>query len=461
MKLQRPTLFFEHENLDQGIIRNLKLMLWATAFQSISGNILGGVVYTGYWRKLGASDFTYGLIVGCPSIFVLLQFVASLILEKTRARRKLFLVVTFFDRFRWIPFALIPYIIPMEQQQARLIASMAIVFIAACIGSLGSVSAASITNAVLPIKIRGRYFTTENMISSWIGFFCAAAIGWVLDSMAGLTGYSLLFIVAAVTGLIYFFFWLRVDIPPMTETETVHRCTIPLMLKEVLKDKNYVKFTTFAAIRSFGLNMAIPYFVVYLLSDYMQMTNTQLVWFWYNTAFVTRVLFLMPWGRALDRYGSKPVLKLGGFFTSIMPMMWLFIGKGMIGWVSVAACCSGVSLVACEYACTNLFYSQAKGKNKSAYYAYYNIVVTLVGAALGTAVGGWLLDYVFIHFEGFNLSIGGWRLNRYNYFLAFNSLVRFFPFVFLLPRFNEESAISFSFMIRDIFARLRAKLRGT
>lgn len=458
MRFHKLKLFYKNENLEDKVTRNLKIMLIAASIQTISGNFLSVVVYTGYWKKLGASDFMYGLIVGCPSVFVVLQFVGSWLLEKTRARRRLFLAVTFFDRFRWIPFALIPYIIPMELQQARLIASFAIVILATCIGPLGAASGSSITEAVLPSKIRGRFFATENLLCSLIGIVCSAIVGRVLDAMPGLTGYSLLFVLAAITGLVYFFLWLHVEIPPMPKDEKVKHIRIAHMVRDVWKDKNYVKFTLFATLRSFGINMGVPYFVVYLLSDYVKMSNTQLVWYWYNTATIMRILLIMPWGRALDKYGSKPVLRLGGFFTSIMPILWIGIGKNSVLPVIIAAFCTGTSFAACDYACTNLYYSQAKGEHRSAYYAFHNIIVTIFGVALGTAAGGWFLDYVFLHFETLNIIVFGHLMNRYNYFFVFTGIIRFLPFIFILPTFHEKGSTTCTFMLKDILRHIKSFL---
>jgi MFS family permease len=148
------------------------------------------------------------------------------------------------------------------------------------------------------------------------------------------------------------------------------------------------------------------------------------------------------WGRALDRFGSKPTIMAGGFFVAIMPFFWLVIGKGNYLPVILLNMLSGATWCAYDLGTQNLFMGQANGENKSMYFAVYFMFTQLLGSALGSFSGGWLLDNVIWRLEPLNVTLLGWTLTRYNYLFAFSSILRLIVLFVFVPRIVEVGAAS-------------------
>jgi hypothetical protein len=154
------------------------------------------------------------------------------------------------------------------------------------------------------------------------------------------------------------------------------------------------------------------------------------------------VLVVSRWGAALDSYGSRPVLTVGGFLTSFVPILWALIGPRMVWAVALVNALSGLTYVSIDLGAQNLFMAQAKGENRSMYIALYFFFTQLMGLALGSTAGGWLLDNVMYRVEAYHWVIMGTPISRYNVLFALSGLLRFLTALLLLPRIHEEGAAS-------------------
>ncbi len=105
--------WFDTDGLDKNTIRNLWLMIWAIAGGMVWTNVTTGIAFTGFWKKIGATDLFYGVVSSFPYVACGFQFLASYILERTLKRKKLYVIASMIQRCVWIPFGLIPLIVPM------------------------------------------------------------------------------------------------------------------------------------------------------------------------------------------------------------------------------------------------------------------------------------------------------------------------------------------------------------
>ena len=101
---------------------------------------------------------------------------------------------------------------------------------------------------------------------------------------------------------------------------------------------------------------------------------------------------------------------------------------------------SGATWCAYDLGTQNLFMGQARGENKSMYFAVYFMFTQLLGAAFGSFAGGWVLDNLLYRLEPLNVTLLGWTLTRYNYLFAISSAMRLIVLFVFVPRIIEDGA---------------------
>ena len=94
------------------------------------------------------------------------------------------------------------------------------------------------------------------------------------------------------------------------------------ILLEPLRDANFFRFARYLLLSSFALNLAVPFFAVYMLTR-LGFSLPSVIGFTILSQ-VTNVLFVRVWGRMADRAGSKVVLSLSMSLYLLVILGWTF-----------------------------------------------------------------------------------------------------------------------------------------
>ena len=436
-RFNRHIQLFDEQGLDPETIRTLRLMIGGVAGGVVWFNIINGVAISGYIKALGASDFLYGLIMALPPLANAFQLLASYVLERTCKRKQMMLTFGLIQRLIWIPFGLIPFLLPMSALSLRIWAAVVMVLVGSVSGPFVNVAFYSVCSDVIPLRIRGRYFAVRSRVSTLVGMAFGFAIGALLDALPGYTGYAVVFTIAGLAGALDILSYVPMRLPPMHPPAV--NTGLTQMIKPVLSDRKYMRMVLALTAWMFSVQIVAPYFNVYMLEN-MRMTNFEITVSCQIVSNLFLVLVVSRWGVALDSYGSRPVLTIGAFLTSFAPFIWMMIGPHMVWAVALVNVLSGLTYVAIDLGAQNLFMAQAKGENRSMYIALFFFFTQLVGLALGSAVGGWLLDNVMYHVEAYHLNLFGTPVSRYNALFALSGVLRFLTVFFLFPGIHEEGA---------------------
>ncbi len=429
--------WFDTDGLDKNTIRNLWLMIWAIAGGMVWTNVTTGIAFTGFWKKIGATDLFYGVVSSFPYVACGFQFLASYILERTLKRKKLYVIASMIQRCVWIPFGLIPLIVPMEQTTLRLWSTALLALVSAAMMPMMNVAFISICDDVVPQHTRGRYFAVRSQVAVISGIVVGIVIGVVLDAFEGMVGYTIVFIMGGLLGIGDNLCYVAMKLPPM---HAVSRQTgIWKMLRRVFADREFMRVVTFCTVWLFSVQVGSPYFYVYLQTE-MQLTNVQITFFGQVTNNIGAVLFVTWWGRALDRHGSRPVMLVACVLSGLYSLMLAFVGGHNYLGVIICYLICGIAWSPYEIGAQNLFMRMSGKENTSMYTAVFYMFTQLAGLGLGGAVGGFLLDNVFSRLEALNLHMLGFTVTRYNYLFALCGLGRIASAVLLLPRVHEPGA---------------------
>jgi MFS family permease len=433
LRIKRPRfVFFDEAGLTKDKILSLKLVILAVAFGTVCFNITGGVAMTGYLKMLGVSDFAYGLILGIGPVATLLQVFASFVLERTRKRKLIFMASGILQRTAWLPFGLVPLVMPMAGVTLQIWTAVLFLLISSLCNPFINVSFFSFVADLVPTNIRGFYFSMRQRVALIFGIVGGLVTAFILDRFTGFGGYALVFALAALFGTLDILTFIFIKFPPMLETEKKE--SIKTMLADVFRDKRYLRVIAFASIWMFSVQISAPFALVYARTV-LHLSNTAITLVMQILPSICMVIVLPFWGRALDKYGNKPVMLISARLVCISPFFWFFTFPGSFAIVPIvlAAVTAGLFSAGLDFGLQNVFLGQAPEKNRSMFVALYSCATSFLGIALANATGGWLLDNALIRLESLGLVF-----NRYNFLYVIATLLRALAAFILLPYMITE-----------------------
>ena len=443
--------FFDDTGMTRQLRRNLYWVIWAVTAGMLGTVVTSGPVWSAFQRQiLGANDFQLGLLSAIPFAASALQIFISYVMEKRRNRRFMFLFLGLLGRSFWIVIGLVPYLFPSFSVDLRI--WLVVVFVVMVYTGNGAVGLGfgSLMGDLVPMRIRGSYFSVRQMISLASGVVCGLLISTMIDRV-GRTGYSIALVLAGITQLLDVACFFFIKWPPMAESEGDHT-TFFAMIREVFSNKPFVKILVFYSTWLFSANIAGPFWNVYMIED-LHMNFTQMSLYTQIISNVTTVLIISRWGRLIDRYGNKPVLQMSALFIALSPLPWFFATPATTFFVLMSNIISGSSWPVSDVCQQNLYLSHSPQVHRSMYIAVFLASINLFGVAFGNAVGGFLMQTPFAALAAQHYVFLGMPMTSTRYmFLATIALRIVVMFVFL-PRISEEGAWTLSAALKDIVLR--------
>ncbi len=414
--------------------RSLELVAWAVAFGIIFFNITTGFPLAGLARELGFGELLYAVMLAMPVLGGTAQIVASLVLEKTRHRKAMFLWSGLLNRLPWLFIAFLPFLIPSRSLLFVLLVSLL------TLGSLGgaflNVSFMSWVGDLVPLEIRGRFFGHRTMIATASSLISGLIVGKLLDAIPGVSGFGWVFALASGAGIFeLWFFWHTYD-PPMT-TGGINGSPL-FMLKQVLCCRPFVKFLFFIVFWNFSVNVASPFFNLYMLK-HLHMDFFDIALYVQVISNIATVFFVRVWGKMTDRFGNKPITTLSTFVAVFLPVIWcLTTPRNWIMVIPVIQTLAGIFWPGIDLTTNNLLLKLSPVENRSLYVATFNLFLGVFGTALAYLTGGYLLEKVVPVLYTFC----GWPEINYFFVFLLSSVLRLVACLFLLPRIEERGAQS-------------------
>lgn len=389
------------------IRQSLKASTLDGTFSSVFENIVKGVLISNFLLGLGAGAFEVGLLTSIPMMAHLLQPLGAYFSEKTTSRHNYCLWIYGIARVLWLMPAAGIFLFSNGTITAHVltILTMAVLTVSNILESVGSASWMSWMAALVPGKLRGRYFSLRRSLSSLTALLTIPVGGWLVSQWMGgeLEGYGVVLILAVLMGLasLGFQFYMS-DVNPQAEKAAVaQKAKAVSMSKQktdeqnsgLLKDKNYLTLLLFLGIWTFGVNLSAPFFNYYLL-DKLHL-DVQWVTLYSSLRYGAFFLAIMLWGRLADKIGNRPVLIINCVLAASVPLIWSYTDGG-ISWVWMGLpllhLLQGGSFAALELCLANIQLELAPIGRQSSYFAIAAAVMGITGA-LGTTAGSMLAEF--------------------------------------------------------------------
>jgi MFS family permease len=252
--------------------------------------------------------------------------------------------------------------------------------------SIASVAWSSAISELVPERLGGRYFAKRNLIFGLWTLVAVMVAGQAAQSNNNsLQVFGWIFGLAGSSRLVGLFFLTRMKFPRSVMEPRPRGIPLPEILS-VLRDRNYSHLCLFVGFWGLLLNMAMPFYTVFLAGQLNLGIGTIVKLT--TVASLGGLLTLKGWGLLCDRFGNRPVLQVAAFLWAITAlMMWSFARPGWtwhlyMGYLIVGAMTAGFQL-----AQFNLMVRLAPAGLRPAYVAVF-LAVTSLFTAFGPIFGG-------------------------------------------------------------------------
>jgi len=338
--------------------------------------------------QIQATTLQIGLLTSIPNIMMAFsQLIAPYLTEKIGSRKGIIMSALFLDTIMWLPIILIPYLFKENSFLYFLI-----FFTFKTIGGgMAGPPWGSMMSDLAVEGIRGRYFSRRNMLSNT----CAILIGFVAMSVMQhyenvndqFTGFSLLFGCAFTIRLIAVFLFTGMYDPPV-QRNTQNGENILHTIKS-LKDSNLGKFIMVMSLTMFTMNIAGPFFNVYLLRDLKLDYVPYIIII--TAGGIFSVLFQPFWGRRADKFGNVIIIKI---VTVIMPLVPIsFIFSSNVYYLIGSQLISSFALSGFNLASGNFLFDAAEPNQRQNQLAIFNMFAGLA-VCTGALLGGFLAPHL-------------------------------------------------------------------
>jgi len=337
---------------------SMSRIIAAWGFGATFVTLTGGAVYTAFARKLGASDFEFGVLAAALPMMSFLQVLAARVVEKSGRRKRQMVIPNLISRMLWVVAALIPLFSELYPgtigKRVVLYSVMSCLILAGAAGSLGSPAFFAWLGELVPQRVRPTFLAKRVQVGTWVALIAALAGGWLADHFSSLSAYSIILALAGVAGVIDILFFLTVHVPPRTVPHPDKLPPLWQSLKEPLRDRPVRIFLIYNGVFMFSAGLFGPFTWLHSMERLgfsKTMTNLILL----VAPLLAVAVSTRFWAEVIKRHGNRPVIRLSAVSLAIVPLIWFLahdISEGpwmswgmlLIMTFSVAAVASGFDL---------------------------------------------------------------------------------------------------------------------
>ena len=434
------------------------------------GILTGGAFLVAFAVKLGASNFIIGLLAAIGPLSQLLQLPSIFLVEKIRNRRAIVVIAAALSRLCWLIIALIPFLFGAKIGLAILLGSM---IVASALGAVSGCSWNSWMRDLIPQSILGSFFSKRMRLATGVGIVLSIAAAFYLDLWKKLLpeyeiqGYSILFLAGLVAGAIGLYFLAKTPEKRMPAVE--ERPKIFILLALPFKDENFRKLIAFMCSWNFAVNLAGPFFMVYMLRR-LGLSMSFII----ALSIVSQVLnftFLKIWGKYTDRFSNKSVLAICGPLFILSILAWTFTTMPEKYFMTIPLLIMihvvmGLSSAGVSLASGNISMKLAPEGQATAYLAT-NTIVNSIAAGIAPILGGKFADF----FSGRELewtlkytsptgqfSLPTLNLQQWDFFFALAFLIGLYS-LHRLTMIKEVGEVEEKIVVNELVAEMRSQVR--
>ncbi|MFN8496575.1 MAG: MFS transporter [Anaerolineae bacterium] len=363
--------------------RGLRLFLLDGVLWNISESFV--ISYqTLYMLALGATTAQVGQMTAVTNLAGAAALMPGAWVSQMFGRRKT-LILAFggvISRLPLLLLALLPFVF---SGQAAIYAAIGLLAIRLFGDNFAKPAWTSFTADLIPLRLRGSYFSTRNFAMAGAAFVTVPLFGLLIRNMGGLTGYQvswlLVFIAAAASAVSFAF------IKDTPTTAAAASTSFKEIAREMVAERPFVVFTGVTLVWNLALQLAGPFFNVYLVQD--MGASAALVGIVTAVNSVSGLVGQRWFGRYYSRLGDMGIFRITGLIIPVLPVMWAVITAP---WqVGIINGLGGFMWAGYNLAQFNLLLTLTPTKGRERFAAVYQTAVFLP-AFFAPLIGAWLAD---------------------------------------------------------------------
>lgn len=444
---------------EQDVKKSLPYVTQDGVVAQLIESLTGGPVMIAISLALGASSALLGYLLALPFLCHLAQFPGMYVVERFRHRKGVMLFVSSPARFALIGVAFL-LLFPKIQGAPYWLALFY------TLRYFGAGFATSSWNSwmrdLVPQSILGTFFGNRFM------YMVVAALGVSLFVASGLEwlpipdNYFYIGLIGAAAVLVVYGFWVieKIDEPAMAKTPEDE--TFLQKFQTVFSDSNFMRLIVFLGCLNFSINLAVPFFTVYILEQLK--LNLGLVLILTSFTQITSILVIRIWGSISDKFSNKSVMAVTVPLYALSIFLFLFtnyprphiltIPLLFFIYILVGIAQSGVTL-----ASSNIALKLAP-QGRASVYLSVNGIVTAIMAGTAPILGGLFADFfigkeLFLTFNWHSVSADAsfyvFGMRHWDFFFFFSSVLGFLCLT-LLRRVREEGEVEEKIVISSFLS---------
>ena len=369
-------------------------LMWDAAFASGVGTINSGVILAAFALHLGAPNLVIGLLAAAPFWTQLLQAPTVSLVERVRRRRQICIASLAIGRAVLAPLILLPFLGPSP---LALVVLLAVVGVHYAFNAVCACSWNSWIRDLIPEERLGAFTARRSVATAAVTLIGSLVAGLVLDRPQTPEGrdamFAALYAAGFLAGIVSLVQLARTPEPQMEPPAGPMR--LGRLLRLPLRDPNFRRLIAFLSSWQFAVNLATPFFTVYL----MRQLGFGLT-FVLGLSVVSQLAnlaVLRSWGALSDRFSNKSVLAVAApaFIACIAAMIvasqienrtaaaaYLVLLHALMGMAS-----AGVGLASGNIAL------KLAPKGSATVYIAANSLITSAAAGAAPILGGLFADF--------------------------------------------------------------------
>jgi hypothetical protein len=356
-------------------------------------------VLTAWAIQVGATPFVIGLLGALPLAAQILHL-PSAFLTQLLGPKPVAITAIGASRLVWLPLVAMPFVsLPAG---AELSVFLAVVAAAAVLGVLGNNAWVAWMGELVPGPIRGRFFSRRTIYITVAGTLSSLGAGVALDAVTPL-GFkqemlSGLAAVSCAAGVVSI--WLLVRQAGPGRAHDRQRPQVRGLVQAAL-DARTRPWLRYLLCWNAAVALSASFFSYHMLATLG--LGFSLIAFHGVAVAGVRIATAPLWGRAVDRFGARPVLVLCSFGIAVVPALWLFVTPEFLWLLAVEAATAGTLWAGHGIAAMDLTLNSAPTAKRPYYVAVFGATSGL-GFGAASVLAGLVAAGLPAHLDAFGAS---------------------------------------------------------
>ncbi|MFP4058605.1 MAG: MFS transporter [Candidatus Brocadiia bacterium] len=421
---------------------------------------VSGIFLTSFGRDLGLSKFQFGLLGALPMVVFPLRLAGSVLVERLGHRKKFFTATFAVHRALWLLVIVVPFAVAPEYPLARAGVFLGLLLVSHGLLAMGGPAWLSWMGDLVPEERRGQFWAWRNALCSALPRLPILGISVLFDHMReagmGWWPYVMIFGFGVLVGEIDL--WIHYRIPEPRLQRVGGRPGLRRLLAEPLRARNFRRFLAYVGVTTASATFLGHFTNLYLLDVLdgrrfalpLGFATVQLGTMGFIAAIGTvnvalGLVLSRTWGYLIDRFGSKPVLRLLTLLLVPLPLGWLFITREHPYAVTVPLFLfAGVIYGAKHTLLTSLLYAVSPQANRTMFAAVYGVALGVFGA-----VSPILAGLVMARLGGFATTFAGLSVESFHVLCLITVGIRVVE-QYLLGGFEEPRSTPTTTLVRRL-----------